>query len=468
MNLPPGWQTQLGRNGAVLAHSGDNASWIVIAPIPNNGNLPAADWLKRNGPASVGAYLRNASLTGVYPSRTSRTSAMAKLDFATPAGPGTALLLCFMAGPVGTIYVIGGPSASFAQQRSQLIRSLQSFSFTGERVPGTRRGEGDTGGDGAAPDVRYTRFQDPREGAFSIDVPAGWRVEGGMVRKSSVDTRAYLRALSPDGTLLIGFGDPEIGSFTEPTQILAMSGLREGMPYSPGYGTVMMIRRFVPGSNFAQEYASRVARDMQCASLQFKSVKPLPQYSARTNIGPAIQTTMAGEANFTCTRGGQEFAGTVWAQTSTTHIPGTEGTGSIWTVPILISFLAPESKAATAAAMIKHMIPTFQMSGAWFNQQQQTTARTSQIVKETGDYTSKIITDSYWARQRSQERTNRQFDDYIRGTVRLRDPESGEELEGVSGKNYYYRVPGTNNTVGTDATDFQNRNPDFTELEQVR
>ena len=108
------------------------------------------------------------------------------------------------------------------------------------------------------------------------------------------------------------------------------------------------------------------------------------------------------------------------------------------------------------------------MNPAWVGQQQQTTMQTSQIVKETGDATSKIITDSYWARQRSQERTNRQFDDYIRGVVRLRDPESGEELEGVSGKNYYYRVPGTNNTVGTDATDFQTRNPDFTELEQVR
>jgi len=46
--------------------------------------------------------------------------------------------------------------------------------------------------------------------------------------------------------------------------------------------------------------------------------------------------------------------------------------------------------------------------------------------------------------------------------------ETGEELEGVAGKNYYYRVPGSNDNVGTNGTDFQNRNPDFRELEQIR
>src|SRR5262249_20777961 len=159
--------------------------------------------------------------------------------------------------------------------------------------------------------------------------------------------------------------------------------------------------------------------------------------------GPALQQVVAGEADFTCNRGGQELAGTIWAQTTNTSMPGADG--GMWFVTILIDFLSPASKAGATEAITKHMVQSFQISAAWSGQQQQTTMETSRIVHETGEHNSKIITESYWARQKVQDRTNRNFDDYIRGVVRLRDPESGEELEGVSGKNYYYRVPGTNN-----------------------
>jgi len=412
----------------------------------------------------LGAYLRNATVAAVYPSRNAATSALAKIDFASNGGPGTAHVLCFMAGRIGTLYVIGAPAASFAQQRSGLVRILQSFSFTGEHAVPRDGGQ-------AAPAesrVSYSRFQDPREGSFSIDVPTGWKVDGGMIRKSTVDVRAYVFATSPDNSTLIRVGDPDIGSFIPPTQTLGMTGFREGSQYSPGYGNVMTVRRFVPGPAFAQEYAYKLARIMQASPPQFKTVKPLPQYSSTTNVGPAVRQSIAGEADFTCMRGSQEFAGTVWAQTTGTTMPGIEGGGGIWTVSILIDFLAPAGKAAATDAIVQHMVQSFQMNSSWVGQQQQTTAQTSQIVRETNEQVSRIISDTYWSRQKAQDRTNRNFDDYIRGAVRLKDPESGEELEGVSGKNYYYRVPGTNNTVGTDRTDFQVHNPDFTELEQIR
>jgi hypothetical protein len=227
----------------------------------------------------------------------------------------------------------------------------------------------------------------------------------------------------------------------------------------------MTVRRFIPGPAFAQEYAYKLTRLMQASPPQFKVVKPLPQYSSSENIGPAVRQMVAGEADFTCTRGGQEFAGTGWAQTSATSMPGTDG--GMWFVTILIDFLAPSDKAAATGAIVQHMVQSFQMNSNWVGRQQQTTMQTSRIVRETGEQTSKIISDTYWARQKVQDRTNRNFSDHIRGVVRLRDPESGEELEGVSGNNYY-RAPGTNNTVGTDRTDFQVHNPDFTEMEQIR
>ncbi|HBY63998.1 MAG TPA: hypothetical protein DEH78_29595, partial [Solibacterales bacterium] len=110
---------------------------------------------------------------------------------------------------------------------------------------------------------------------------------------------------------------------------------------------------------------------------------------------------------------------------------------------------------------------TFRVSPQWFGAQQQTTAETSRIVSQTNEQISRTISDSYWSRQRTQDRTNRNFSDSIRGVVRLRDPDTGEELEGTAGKNYYWRVRGTNTIVGQD-TPTPPPTIDVTELEQVR
>src|SRR5579863_6969441 len=62
----------------------------------------------------------------------------------------------------------------------------------------------------------WTRFDDPNEHAFAIDVPAGWKVEGGLVRRGPVDLSMFLRALSPDGSILLILGDPAPAYFGTP------------------------------------------------------------------------------------------------------------------------------------------------------------------------------------------------------------------------------------------------------------
>src|SRR5579884_1652133 len=60
---------------------------------------------------------------------------------------------------------------------------------------------------GEKPDgVTWTRFTDPVENAFFIDVPAGWKAEGGLVRRSPVDYSMFLRALSPDNAIMLIVG----------------------------------------------------------------------------------------------------------------------------------------------------------------------------------------------------------------------------------------------------------------------
>jgi hypothetical protein len=140
---------------------------------------------------------------------------------------------------------------------------------------------------------------------------------------------------------------------------------------------------------------------------------------------------------------------------------------ALWQVPILAGFVASREQAATAVAVMQRLFETFEINSEWFARQQATTAQTSAIVTETNEHVSRIITESYWKRQRAQDRMAENFSDYLRGRVRLRDPETGEELEGRAGNNYYWRIRGTRTIVGND-TGTPPPSIDVTELEQVR
>lgn len=460
MQLPPGWRAELTQNRAVIARSGDANSAVAIAPVMAPPQVTADEYLRRYAANGLRGWFPDAAVSSVVPSRLGRSGALASLDFRTATGPGRAAALLFINGGMGTLYVIGSPAASFAQQQGALIQILRSFSFEGQQAPDGGQG----GGQRPAPasNLSFTRFTDPNEGSFHCEVPAGWKTQGGLVRKSTVDVRGFVRVTSPDGATHVFVGDPDIGTFVTPTETLTMTGFREGSSYSPGYGNVMTVRRYIPGLQFAQEYAGRFAQSLGATNLQVRDARQRPDLSGGEN-GIAQQAWTGGEVSFVCNLRGGEGAGYVLAATKLTSMSGS----GIWNLTTLVGYLSPVGQVGTAEAVIQRIMETFQVNPNWFAQQQQTTAQTSAIVTETNERVSKIISDSYWSRQRAQDRTNRNFSDYIRGVVRLRDPDTGEELEGRAGNNYYWRVRGANTIVGNDSGT-PPTTIDVTELQQVR
>ncbi len=457
MNLPPGWQAQVTRGSSVVARSGDGASLVMVAPFTAPPNISAADYMRRYGAAALRSFLPDAAVTAVQTSRIGQAGALSTVQFRGGAGPGRASVLCFTQGGAGTLYVIAAPSTQYDQQRNQLVAILRSFSFTGTGAAGHSPGRPAAA---AVPNMSFTRFQDPAEGSFTVDVPAGWGVRGGILRKSTVDVRTYLRLTSPDNQIVIASGDPEIGGFVVPTPpTYGMGGLREGQPYAGG---ALMVMRYLPGPVFARNYVATMARLTGASNVQLRDVRERPDLNSRLS-GIAQEQITAGEASFSSMRNGKESAGYVLSGTKLTTIAGS----SMWWVTTLLGWVAPPDQTAVVDAVVQRLMQTFRVNPAWFGQQQQMTAETSRIVSKTNEEVSRIITDNYWSRQKVQDRTNRNFSGYIRGTVRLKDPESGEELEGTAGKNYYWRVRNTNTVVGSDTPNAPT-NIDVTELEQVR
>lgn len=457
MSLPPGWQAQLTSGSAIVARSADGGSLVVIAPFPVPPNVAPAEHLRRGGATALRAYLPEASISAIQPSRAGRSAALASVQFRSAAGPGRAAVLCVVQGGAGTLYAVAAPAARYDQQRAQLVAILRSFSFHGTAERGAAAPAA------APPRLSFTRFRDPNEGSFTVDVPAGWGVRGGLIRKSTVDVRGYLRMTSPDNQIAISIGDPDIGGFVVPTPpTYGMGGLREGTQYSPGYGNVLTVSRYLPGSVFARSYTAALARLTGASNVRIRDVRERPELSSRLS-GIAQHQITTGDASFSAMRNGRETAGYVLAGTKIT----TMGESSMWWVTTLVGWVAPPEQTRIVDAVLQRVMQTFQVNSAWFGQQQQTTAQTSQIVSRTNDEVSRTISDNYWSRQRVQDRANRNFSDSIRGTVRLRDPDSGEELEGTAGKNYYWRVRNTGAIIGAD-TPGPPPNVDVTELEQIR
>ncbi|GIW55442.1 MAG: hypothetical protein KatS3mg082_1846 [Nitrospiraceae bacterium] len=355
-------------------------------------------------------------------------------------------------GSAGYVYTMAAPEARYRQLEQTFAKILQSF-----RVSGAAAKE-------AAPSLSYVRWQDPRENAFSVDVPSQWTMSGGLFRVASVDVRPAWEALSPDGQIRITGGDAEIPPFTLPTPTLEMTGFHEGSWYSPGYGVTMMVRRYIPGTAFATEYVTtKVARG--CSQLTFTETRDRPDavqainavYAQYGNVGMSVSLT-AGEAAFICRRDDQLMQGYYFAGTQLT---ASAGMGGVWNVQYLFGYLAAREKAEQAQSVLNTMIKSLQLDPQWVAMQQNVTANVSQIVSRTNAEISSIISESYWSRQGTMDELSRRRSNAILGVEDVMDPVTGREIKVESGSSYYW-IDQRGTIVGTE-TDTR-PNIDFREL----
>jgi hypothetical protein len=437
---PPGWRVTAESSGLVRVASPDGAAFALVQPFLLAKPATSRAWLS----LSLDQFFPQGRLTRIEQRSTRPDEVIASLTYTG----GQATALCAIAGRAGMLYAIAAPPAQFAARRAELVRVLASFRYTQP---------------GRGPQLDYVRWQDPKEGAFSVEVPRGWTVTGGMFRFAPVDTRAAVALDSPDGRIHIDSGDAEIPTYSIPTQISAMTGFREGSWYSPGYGVKMMMSRYLPGVTYASQYVqTKVAA--RCPGVQIQDARDRPDLArqlGQLNLqsGFVSQQLTVGDVAFTCggTMRGVYLVGTL--------LTGTAGTpGGIWNVKHLIGYTAPADQVSTAEAVLRHLIESGQVNPEWFRMQQGVTAASSRIVAQTNAEISASMNESYWNRQRSQDRIARQWSNVILGQTDVVDPATGEKWKVASGHNYYWRKEGSDQIVGTDTWNLPDI--DFTPLRE--
>lgn len=349
-------------------------------------------------------------------------------------------------GTAGTLYCIAAPADIYRQDTEIYTRILRSFHLVGSDQP---RGNG-----AVAPDLRYTTWQDPREQGFSLDCPQGWSVEGGTVRRASVDVVFTAVLTSPDRRIRLFIGDGQTPVCVVPSQQLAMAGFREGSWYSPGYGFRTLVARYLTGAQFAAYYARRACG--QGGSFAITGQRDRPDSATEINrifrqngMQVLRQQLNTGEVTFSFDAGGTPGAGYIFAGTLLNQANPAMGNFAFWQVDHLYGCAAEASRLAEAETVLAHVVASIRINPAWLRMQANLNGQVSRIVAETGEYISNLVHQAAAVNDKSWDHVNENFANYILGQEDVRDPETGRSYKVESGSNYYW-VDHSGNIVGTD------------------
>lgn len=252
--------------------------------------------------------------------------------------------------------------------------------------------------------VQWERWEDPLERAFSLDIPAGWKITGGLMRRSPVDPRPFVQVRSPQDDAMVTSGDPRI-----PVHVLP--GFSPFFPEGSDYLVGEKVRRFLPGNDFAREYVqTMLGPDLTNIRIVWSRdradmVDGINALYAHFNVPTIQRRATMGEVRFTCYYHGKLLYGHWFAQTELTTQQAAGIQSGMWNVSFLLGCLAVPEKWSATVSIMCHMLQSTDVNPDWLNTQQANTAEFSRMTKQNNDLMSKIILKS------ANERLNLPDDD---------------------------------------------------------
>ena len=236
-------------------------------------------------------------------------------------------------------------------------------------------GPGFTAAQPAGAATGWTKFTEPSEGAYTVEVPQGWQAAGGVRRYAASEAPVWLTVESPDHSTELFLGDPSLAPFFLPGQYSP-----EGSQMPGVHGRAATVMRYRPGAEYASLYGTRSLASV-CSNVQPQGTQPVPALESemRQHVQSATRLD-AGEARFSCERNGQRLDAAVQAGTALQMFPGGNGAG-FWAVLAIRGYLAPAGQGAQAAQLLDHITASFTPAPQFLAGLQQANAAEEEIAR---------------------------------------------------------------------------------------
>lgn len=304
--------------------------------------------------------------------------------------------------------------------------------------------------------VNWVTVRDTREQAFSIDVPQGWTIRGGMFRAmGALNPRPVVDMTSPDGKTNIRIGDRGIPRYALSNPVLDRLGFTEGK-IMPQLNTWPIVARYRKADEYIAKYGPLHFGPM-CQSLQTRAINTVePRIHKQSTPGGQVS---AAEGLFVCTLNGDQMLGYVYSETWATAVVA----GGFWDATTIGTFLAPMAQAQQAGDILKHSWGTFAFNPVWGQEFADLVKGTaSQSTKERIIHQQESQAQGEYARSVQAQQADT-FSDILTGTTVTRDPATGQIRRiatGAGGQHW------TNN-AGTVIESALSPGPGYRQLETV-
>lgn len=344
----------------------------------------------------------------------------------------------------GKYYFVSGFAAQTDQLKDSmpnLIKTLSSFNYDSKLKNPTKVNNL----------VQMVSWKDPKEGAFTLNVPKGWDVDGGTVRPY-ID--AALKIIITSGDKGIQVENPYPPIYTAPNEVLSFAGFKEGSHYNPsgGISQDMIVSQEKNAQNYIE---TTLAKNL---NLKVDSVKSREDLIMK--IPKLSYITQATAAEGILSGDGKVHKVIVIEQ-------GLSMSGiGLWTVG-LTHYWAPENEIDKVEQIATAMGQSFKLNQTWAKNEQIQVAKRSQIISQNGSEISDIISSTFAYRSSSQDKMADKWSDAILGVQDVYNPSTGENYT-VPNTSTYYWTDGLNTVVGTDTHDSPGNYWDWQELTPVK
>ncbi|MBV8207551.1 MAG: hypothetical protein JO041_12215 [Acidobacteria bacterium] len=308
---------------------------------------------------------------------------------------------------------------------------------------------------GVAQNVKWTAFQDPFEKAFTLEVPQGWTVKGGLFRLGYSDERIMVDLKSPDGRINYRIGDVAIPSYTLPNPYHP----REGEVYDLGAQAQMVVANYRTGPEFAALYSQTRFREV-CRNPvgdQANNGFSPPDYVPAT-VRP--EQVSAGQIAYRCESAQGPETVVAWAKTGRT--------GQIWGAET-VSYVVPPDRAAALQAIIVHSVGSLRFNPQWLEYQKRMDdeglnyqrirqqQRREQLNQQMQQFEAKMRSwqnqvNAFERHQQAQAAQVEDFTNALNGITPTYDPLTGQARQVWSGTRNGFWVNGQGTVLNSDVT----------------